>query len=680
MGALYFRFFTDRAVVVSSGSTVLEIAHIYSASEIWGVQFSQINDVIYMTHKSHRIKKLTRIAANDWTFTDFDFIGGPFLDDNTTDITITPSGTDGTVTLTLSATNSTTYFQPSGSTVGHIGSYWRVGPAVTSATTGLTVQPYVKVTSFTSATIVVGTVMEALASPAATTDWAEGAWSGVRGYPARITFHERRLMVARTNTEPLKAWGSKSYRYDDFAVGALDDDALNLPLASDESNELQWLVSGNVLVAGSYGSEFVIKSPSGEPLTPSNVEVKKVSTIGSEAIVPKKIGNYIYYVQRFGKVLREMFYLWENDVFKSVNKTIFSPHILGDGIKDMAYQENPDTVLWCCRTDGTLATLTREVDQEVQGWARQTSEDGDAKYESVAVIPSQSYPYDEVWVIVKRTIGGVAKRYVEVFEDTVVPDRQDKCLYLHSALSYDAYEAYTTTTISLSATNGTVVLTSSAAHFAAEDVGERIRAIDADGVTLGELKITAYTSTTIVVGTVVYTFSTTAYAANRWGLSVDEISGLDHLEAKTVRVIADGGVDKPDEVVSGGSITLNYNYFVISIGLPYNQKIKILPFEAGSKRGTSQAKIQRINEVGFKVNRSFKGFLTGGETAYLEQVNWRDPTTEMGTPELLYTGVMANISFRDDYRYGSQVLLENAQPLPIELLNIIAALDTQDKG
>lgn len=224
-----------------------------------------------------------------------------------------------------------------------------------------------------------------------------------------------------------------------------------------------------------------------------------------------------------------------------------------------------------------------------------------------------------------------------------------------------------------------VVISSSTSYFSAEDVGQRIRAIDADGEIVGEMKIIGYTSATIVIGEVIYPVDETTFAGGSWGLSVSSISGLDHLEGETVTVLADGGTDKPDKVVSNGTITLSYDYFVVNVGLPYTQRIKTLPQEAGSQRGTAQGKIQRINQVGFKVNRSFKGFYCGGADDMLDKVQYRDPSTLMGTPELLYTGVIPNISFRDDYRYGSQVIIENTEPLPIELLSVMTTIDTNDK-
>lgn len=701
MGVGYFRFYTNGAVVVSPGTTPYEVAHTYTAAEIFDVQFCQINDIVYLAHPSHRTQKLTRLAASSWTLTDFDFLGGPFQPDNTTAITLAASGTAGSVTLSSVGGN---LFTPSTSTVGHIGSYWKLGSTKTDSTTGLDVQGYVKITAITNPSTATATVVKSLTSGAASTVWAEGSWSAVRGYPARVTFHQQRLFFARTSTEPQNIWGSQSFIYDNFAVNSgQDDDAINIQLASNESNDIKWIVPGQSLIAGTYGGEFVISSGDASPLTPSNTNVSKQTSWGSEAVVPKKVGNFFYYIQRFGKKLRELFYFWDLDTYKSVDKTILSPHISGDGgFIDIAYQQNPDTILWCVCSNGTLATMTREIDQEVQGWARQTT---DGVYESIATIPSQDDPHDEVWVVVKRTINGTAKRYIERFVSQEVPARQDKCFYVHSGLSYDAFTANTTVTIGISATSGTVVISSSAAYFAAGDVGQRVRAIDSDGVIIGEAKITAFTSSTVIVGTVKYNFSTTVYTPGEWGLSVNKISGLDHLEASTVTVLADGGTDKPNKVVSNGTITLEYDYFVVSGGLPYTQKIKTLPQEKGSGRGTAQGKIQRINQVGFKVNRSHKGFYVGGSASeldvvsYVEQVtpeilytgtidntsftlnriSFRDPATTLGTPELLYTGTIPNIPFRDDYRYGSQVLIQNSDPLPIELLSIITTIDTNDK-
>jgi len=677
MGVGYFRFYTDGGIV-TTGGTIYEVAHTFTEDELFDIQYSQLNDVIYLAHKDHAPQTLTRLAANSWTLADFNFLGGPFLEDNSnTATTITLSATAGTVNVTVVPTNLTTFVVSTGTSAGHTNSYWKIGSLMTNSTTGVQEQGYFKLDTVVNGYTATGSVISLL-STKGTTAWAEGAWSDYRGWPARVTFHQRRLCFARTENEPQKIWASKSFLYDDFGVeSGFDDNALNIQVASTESNDIKWLASGKVLIAGTFGGDFFIDSGTGDPLTPSNTNSVKNTSVGSEDIQPIRIGNFFYYIQRFGQKLRELFYIWDNNDYKAADATILAPHIAGDGFIDMAYQQNPDNILWCVCSNGTLATLTREIDQEVLGWSRQTT---DGNYESVATIPSQDGAFDEVWTVVKREIDGSDVRYIERFKNPNLPDRQDLSFFVHSGLTYNAYTAYTSTSISLSATAGTSVLvTSSSAYFAAEDVGERIRAIDSDGATVGELKITGYTSTTIVLGNIVDTFDASSYSAGSWGLSVDEISGLDHLEGETVTVLADGGTDKPNKVVSSGTITLSYNYFVVNAGLPYTQKIKLLPPEAGSQRGTSQAKKQRINEVGFKLYRSSKFFLVGGATDLLSKVQFRDPTTLMGTPESLYTGTIANIPFRDTYRYGSQVLISNSDPTHIELLSVITSIDTFDK-
>ncbi len=704
MGVGYFRFFANGAAVISSGTTVFELSHTYTATEINDIQFAQLNDIILLLHPSHAPAKLTRLVANNWTLTAFPFTGGPYTKLNviysggTTTIlssaTITVSGTAGSVTL--SATANLFIASSSATILNHVNTFWKIGDLRTSPTTGLDIQGYVKITAITNPSTATATIIQTLSAISATTTWAQGSWSDVLGWPARVTFHQSRSIFARTAFQPQNVWGSKNFVLEDFAVnGGDDDDALDLPLNSNESNDIKWVASADGLIVGTYGGDFIIDSGDGSPLTPANTRVKKQTGWGSEAIQPKRIGNFLYYIQRFGQKIRELFFIWDVNGYKSLDKTILSPQMAGGqnrvltttntGFLQMAYQQNPDTILWAVCSNGTLATLTREVDQEVQGWTRQTTEDGAGFYESIACIPSQEGPHDEVWVVVRRLVNGSYRRYIERFKSQLVPERQDQCFYLHCGLTYDAYAATAADTSSslsisaLSTVGATVILTCSASRFSSDDVGQRIRAIDASGVTLGEVRITGYTSGTIVIGEVKMVFDSLTYAAGRWGISVTSISGLDHLETKTVAVLADGGVDKPTKVVSAGSITLAYDYFIVNTGLPYTQKLQTLPKEAGSQRGTSQGKIQRINEVGFKLNRSFKGFKVGGDEDKLTKIQFRDPNTLMGTPEALFTGIIPNISFNGDLVYGAQVLLHNEEPLPIELLAMIISVTTEDK-
>jgi hypothetical protein len=692
-GAKNWKNKVDNIAFIHSELTATQIASLYSTAayqlttvftqnEVFDVHYVQLNDIIWLAHPSHPPQKLIRTSANEWAISNLSYIGGPFLDSNTdTSTTLFVSATQGTINIT--AATGKNVFTLSGSTLGHHNAYFSIGPltAETNATTGLREVAYVKITNVINSYTATGTVIKNLNVDisTSTSTWAEGAWSAVRGYPARVTLHDFRLWFARTNYEPQKEWASKIFKYEDYALDTeADDDSLNLPLSSTESNEIQWLASANNLLAGTFGGVFVTSSGGDDvAITPDNAHVSEEVGYGSASIMPRRIGHFVYYLQRFAKKLREMFYFFDLNTYKAVDRTILAPHILGDGIMDMDVQQNPESIVYCVLTSGTLATMTREVDQEVTAWATHTTS---GTYTSIAVIPSQSANYDEAWVIVERWVNGTQRKYIEYFENIEVPARQDKCLYLHSALSFDAYEATSTSavTISLSASSGSVTLTSSSAYFINAHVNRKIRAINAAGTTVGEGTITATSSTTSITLSITTTFNALSYVGGLWGMSVRSVYRIDHLEAKTVGILADGLVDSLTRTVASGTVTLTTTAFVIHVGLSYDQIIQTLPKEAAAQRGTAQGKWQRFSDIAFKVNRSTQNFKYGPDSGNLDDIN----LAFTPTITTLYTGIIPTIgtlAMRGGYFRGAKIYIKNSNPLPLEILSIMGALDTNEK-
>ena len=50
--------------------------------------------------------------------------------------------------------------------------------------------------------------------------------------------------------------------------------------------------------------------------------------------------------------------------------TLLAEHVTEGGITEMAYQQEPDSVLWCVRSDGYLLGFTYARSEEVVGWHR----------------------------------------------------------------------------------------------------------------------------------------------------------------------------------------------------------------------------------------------------------------------------------------------------------------------
>lgn len=293
----------------------------------------------------------------------------------------------------------------------------------------------VKVTAYTDATHVDGTIIKAIESTATTPLWSEGAWSDVRGYPRAVTLHEQRLVFGGTDYQAQTIWGSVVNDYENFAYGPNDTDAYNYTIGAKERNAIQWLVSHTALLIGTAGGEWVMSSGDDvNPISPTNVVAKRQSNYGSAGLAAVVVNEVTIFVQRKGRRVREMNYSLESDRYVSPDLTILAEHVTKNKIVQIAYQQQRNSIVWGIRGDGQLIGLTYEREQSVVGWHRHVT---DGLFESVATVYSGSEDVDdEVWVVVNRTIGGVTKRYVERFNPTEWTDKED-AFFVDSGLSYD---------------------------------------------------------------------------------------------------------------------------------------------------------------------------------------------------------------------------------------------------
>ena len=299
----------------------------------------------------------------------------------------------------------------------------------------------VEITAVASTTSATATVRETLGESgetavAATHRWSEGSFSLLRGRPIDVTISsEERLQFAGNLSEPLTTWGSVIADFTDFTLGTEDDDGIQFTLVgSGQQNRIRWMVAKEALILGTVGGEHILgASKIEEALTPSNVKAKLQTTYGSEDIAAKIVNQAVLFVQRGGKKVREFLFSFESDAHKADDLTVFAEHITGEGIVDMAFQRTPDPRLWCVRSDGELAVLTYERDQNVFSWYRYVTE---GSFESVAVIYGGARQEDEVWVTVKRQFSGVNSgnevRYIERFKPQNFGE-VDNIMFLDSA-------------------------------------------------------------------------------------------------------------------------------------------------------------------------------------------------------------------------------------------------------
>lgn len=418
-GDQYIRFCKDKGEIYD-GASPYEIASPYLEAELRGIKYIQSADTMYLVHPSWWPRQLGRTGHTAWTLNEMELVDGPYLEENTSSITITPSGTTGNITLTASSD----LFD-----AGHVGAYWRIK----IGTWG-----YVKITGVTDAQHANATVKSTLGGTSATTVWREGAFSTYRGFPSAVAFYEERLLFGGTAHKPWTYWGSASQDWTDFAPqDTITDDGpitFTVPSQTGSVNVIRWICGSRTLLLGTAGEEISVSgSGSDDALTPSNPPRTRGNTAkGSADMMPIPMGNAVLFLQRQGRILRELAYSFADDAYLCPNLTIWSEHITRGGIVEMAFQREPDQNLWAVRQDGQLPFMVYERSQNVVGWGRIVTA---GEIESVAEIPGTQQT--EVWVAVKRTINGATKRYIECFKDIDWGDDQEDAFFVDSGLTYD---------------------------------------------------------------------------------------------------------------------------------------------------------------------------------------------------------------------------------------------------
>jgi hypothetical protein len=259
-------------------------------------------------------------------------------------------------------------------------------------------------------------------------------------YPQTVSFFEQRLFFGGSPQFPQHIWGSSAGDYLNFTVGTRDSDAVVLQIAGNDYNALTHLVPARSLMPLTTSTEFSLAGPNNFAISgiSSNV-VKDHTRNGCNFVRPLRIGREVIFLQRDGKKVRAISYSVTEDANVAPDITIFAEHLTRNAtFTDMAFASNPDYIAWIVRSDGQLMSLTLAREFETTAWARHTT---NGSFEAVGTTPGEIA--DDVYVIVKRTVNGATRRYVEMFDYTT-PVPAEIC-YSDSS---EVYDGPPTTTIS----------------------------------------------------------------------------------------------------------------------------------------------------------------------------------------------------------------------------------------
>jgi len=536
------------------------------------------------------------------------------------------------------------------------------------------------------------------------TAWSSAGFASDRKLlPSVVAYYESRRYYGASALNQQTLWGSRApdsaglTRYNDFTTGTNADNAVIFTYASKKPNKFMWMEGNNKFLAvGTFSGEVkVTGSPETSAISPSSITMKPVSAAGSEAQVAINRNGSILFMERGKRTLRSFDFdvLADNYVANDRNET--AEHITEGNLKQIFFQAGRPDIVWGIKEDGMLIGLTYKTTRgDTTGWHRYGTASGD-KFLCGASI-SRPSNFEQAWFMTERIIGGVTRRYIEYLEDQISfpepldyftgrgNEDADRIVYLRalyetqksafhadSAISYDGTSAGSTAgaTVTPAAVTGTgIVFTASAAVFTASMVGREIRKKPILGVGTGRAVITAYTDSTHVVCTINVDFDVvTAMAAGNWYLTTASLSGLNHLEGRTVKVIADGAV-QTDKVVASGAIALDYQAGRIHVGLGYFGYIKSMDLEYGGVTGPAQTKNKRVNRLGLKFLNTL-GAKYGTDIYNLAEIDYRSTADNMDRPPPLFSGVL-DVPYSDRHSPEKHVMIYQESPLPCTVLLI----------
>ena len=435
-----------------------EVAVPYSGDD--AIRAAPSGNVLYLAGGGIRPKTLRRNDNADWTLDDYAPLNGPLQTQNLdTAKTILASAVSGAVTLTLSAAGIVT--------ADDIGTVMRLDepdldlvPLWTSGETGLadgnqrryngnvyavkagsgtTAGPnppthldgsvkagqghvawtflhrgygFVRIDAITDATHIAATVLSRLPNSVttnATYRWSAAAWSDARGWPDTVVIHQNRLIFFRGN----EYWASRADDLTSHEAGVDPADAFSGRLIAPDGSlvTVEWALTSGALVVGSRDGEWLFRaSNSADPLTPLDTRPIPDGSEGSAPHVPALVDGGAVFIGRSRRRLHYIAFDRLAERLAPEEITLGCRHLFKGRAKRIAYQRDPYRLLWVACENGDLRAITFDPKNNVVAGHRHLV--GGAVEDLVAV-PSMDGSADEIYFIVRRTIAGATRRYIE---------------------------------------------------------------------------------------------------------------------------------------------------------------------------------------------------------------------------------------------------------------------------
>ena len=663
-----------------------EIPSPYLEAELFDIHYVQSADVMTIVHPSHAPRELRRLGATKWELKEINF-GSPIS---------SPTGVSVSAYIPSSSSTNTDTYEAHEYVVTAIGSNLIDESAqsssgsvnnnifVTGAKNTITwngVSGAARYRVYKEQAGIYGflgettstTIVDANIAPdfSRTPPVYDNPFPSSNNFPGAVSYFEQRRVFAGTNNDPQTIYMTKSGTESNmsFGIPIRDDDRIKFRVAAREANTIRHIVPLTQLLLLTGSAEWRIASVNSDAITPSSISVKPQSYVGANNAQPVIVNNSMVYAAARGGHVRELGYNWQANGFITGDLSLRAPHLFDNfTIADMALAKAPLPIVWMTSSSGKLIGFTYVPEQQVGAWHQH---DTDGTFESVASVSEGDD--DVVYCVIKRTINGASKKYIERMGTRLYATQRDS-FFVDAGATYNGTNTNTGQNVTISGgTNYTkgesVTITANYNLFNAppslDDVGDAIVLVD--GTNYYRCNIVSTTSQTVATVKLDRDLPNNLRntAITTYEVARNVISGITWLEGKTVSILADGAVH-PQKVVSSGSITLDRASSIVHVGLPYESDLQTLPL-ALQAEAFGQGRVKNLNHVWVRVLES-SGIFAGPSADKLVEAKQR--TTEpYGSPPNLKTEDI-KIMLTPTWQDNGQLFVRQSDPLPLTIVGL----------
>ena len=172
-------------------------------------------------------------------------------------------------------------------------------------------------------------------------------WGYKQRYPSHVFFFKGRLgyfcstvgfgcFCQMSKVDDFYDFGTETYGMN------LDTDAINVLITGHNDNNINWFLSGDRLYCGSYSGEYNVSGAKDGTLTPINVQVDAISTLGGAPVRALKFKELNLFVGTQSNEINSISYDYTTDDYVPTNIGYMSSHLLEEKVARWVSLNNPD--------------------------------------------------------------------------------------------------------------------------------------------------------------------------------------------------------------------------------------------------------------------------------------------------------------------------------------------------